>query len=177
MNIYTKNFSNLKSVVIIVFIILPLVLGCETLRTVKRGFTGDYLEKFNPYTGDLLSLLENEIKNGQSETFKHQESSDVTSRNPKSKEARVFTYLHEIEGKQINKVIGVIANFPTAEAAEAELSKLASEMKVPVTRKVQGKMVKSKDGKFIAWTNGTIICSVQSDSPESVENFVYSASF
>lgn len=177
MNTFTKNFSNLKSLVAIVFIILPLILGCETLRTVKRGFTGDYSEKFNPYTGALLSLLENEIKNGQTETFKHQESSDATPQNPKSKEARRFTYLHQIEGKQTNKVSGVIANFPTAELAEAELSKLATEMKVPITRRVNGKKIISKDGKFIGWTNGTIACVIQSDSPESVDTFAHTAPF
>ncbi|MEK7722975.1 MAG: hypothetical protein AAB336_01375 [Acidobacteriota bacterium] len=177
MNPFTKKFSNLRSAVIIVFIILPFILGCETLRTVKRGLTSDYLEKFNPYTGNLLSLLENEIKNGQAETFKHQDSSDATSQNPKSKEARKFTYLHQIEGKQTNKVSGVIGNFPNVEAAESKLSELASEMQVPITRRVKGKMIISKDGKFIGWTNGTILCVIQSDSAYSVDAFAHTAPF
>lgn len=172
-----KNWGKLKSAVFIVFVILPLVSGCETLKTFKGTFTGDVYEKYDPYTGALSELFRNEVKNGQSETFKYLDSSDATSKNPKSNEARRFTYRHEIDDQPAVTINGVIINFPTRELAESELGDLASEIQVPVTRSVNGKMFKSKDGKIIGWTQGSIACLAQSDSAYTTESFVFSAPF
>lgn len=168
----TKNIEVLKSALLVVLVILPVILGCSIF---KNAMSKNNSAKFNPYTGSLTELLQPEIK-GAIVTFNFKGSRDTLSIFPGAKEARGFTYMQDGAGVQV-QVDGAIVNYPSAADAEASLAKEAARYSAALTDRGKGKKFSAQNGSVVAWTNGTIICLVKSQFAKPAGNFEEAAPF
>ena len=167
-----KSNGNLKSAMLVVLIILPVILGCSIF---KNAFSRNNSAKYNPYTGSLSELLQPEIKGGIV-TFKFQGSRDTLSIFPGAKEAKGFTYIQEGAGVQV-PVDGAVVNYATPADAESALAKEAARYSATLTSRGKGKKFTAQNGSIVAWTNGTIICLVKSQFAKPAGNFEEAAPF
>jgi hypothetical protein len=161
----------MKSAVLAILMILPLVLGCGAMKNAVRRSSTD----FNPYKGSLTDLLKPEIS-GSLVKFKSKGSRDVSADYPGSIEAKGFTYMQEGAGVEV-QVDGALVNFPTAAAAETRLAEIADENQGTVETKGKGKKFTAKKGSLVGWTNGSIMCIVASNFARPAGNFEEAAPF
>ena len=161
----------MKSAMLAVLIILPLVLGCGALKNVVQRSSTD----FNPYKGNLTELLKPEIS-GSLVKFKSKGSRDAAADYPGSTEAKGFTYMQEGAGVEV-QVDGALVNYPTAAMAETKLAEIAGKNEGTVTTRGKGKKFTNKKGSLVGWTNGSIMCLVASNFAKPAGNFEEAAPF
>ena len=161
----------MKSAMLAVLIMLPLVLGCGMMKNITERSSTD----FNPYKGSLTQLLKPEIS-GSLVKFKSKGSRDITADYFGSTEAKGFTYMQEGAGVEI-QLDGALVNFPTAAAAETKLAELAAKNQATLTAKGKGKKFTAKNGAIVGWTNGSIMCLVTSGFAKPAGNFEEAAPF
>lgn len=166
-----KRKSAMKSAMLAVLIILPLVLGCGIIKNSVQRNSSNY----NPYKGGLTELLKPEIS-GSLVKFKSKGSRDVAADYPGSIEAKGFTYMQEGAGVEV-QVDGALVNYPTATAAEKKLVELSDKNEGTITTRGKGKKFTAKKGSVVGWTNGSIMCLVASNFAKPAGNFEEAAAF
>ncbi len=149
----------MKNLIPCLLILLLFALGCGTfVKNFKRSSTN-----YDPYGGSLSELLPPEISSLRVK-FKSQGTRDTTADyKGAAKEAKGFTYIQEAAGIGV-QVDGALVNFNSAAIAKEQLRKTASEVKGAITNKDKGLRFTAENGKIVGWTNGSLMCLVQSST-------------
>ncbi|MGI8467913.1 MAG: hypothetical protein ACR2N3_05620 [Pyrinomonadaceae bacterium] len=159
----------MKSIIPVAFIFLLLVLGCGQMSNIAKKSSTN----FNPYQGKLSELLPEELSSGliKFKLVGVVDNSTFTG----STEAKGFTYMQDAAGVEI-KVDGALANYPTASAANAEITDIAKKFQGTLTTKGDGQRFLGTDGT-LAWTNGSLLCIVKAGVAKAATNFEDAAPF
>jgi hypothetical protein len=163
----------MKKLIPVALVFLMFILGCSVFKNIaSRNFTD-----FDPYKGGLSELLKPEIS-GSLVTFKLTGSRDTVAQFAGALEAKGFTYNQEAKGvAAIVPVDGALVNYPSATIAQTELTKLAASLNAPLSKKNKGQRFAAKDGAFVGWTNGSLMCIVKSSFAKPAGNFEEAAPF
>lgn len=157
----------MKNLAPCLMIILLFALGCGTFtKNFKRNSSS-----FESYSGSLSDLLEPEFSSLRVK-FKAKGTRNTTEDyKGAAKEGKAFTYIQEAAGIGV-QVDGALINFNSAAIAKEHLQKTAGEVKGTITNKDKGLRFTAENGKIVGWTNGSLMCIVQSSAgTKPAENF------
>ena len=87
-----------------------------------------------------------------------------------------FTYQQTAAGVTV-PIQGALVNFPSSSEAVAALQRVATSENATVEAKKNGKRFTANGGKFVAWTNGSLMCAVNAEFERPAQNFEEAAPF
>ncbi|MEN3369585.1 MAG: hypothetical protein V7609_1728 [Verrucomicrobiota bacterium] len=146
---------------LLILAVVGLLCGYRYLglsNALKRS-SGNY----DPYKGALTALLPEDLSRGGMKILlvTKKDSMDTYWKDAGATEVMGFTYNQNKKEWDV-EAIGVLANFPSWEQAQAALKRYASEKKATPTSKEKGLRVSLMNDQIIGWTNGSLLCVVGS---------------